>query len=443
MRSLSDEEQRALRSYTVRCAVSLSPSHELRLPSNFHLFRPVADLTPQYLGSDNSALYRLLLGPIADSLAHRLPRSLAPNAITLFGLLLITLSSAATVASSPSLSGHFSPHSTTFIPHFSTAAPHHHAPVSLPSPAGEVSRSNCALYGICLLVYQTLDNLDGRQARRTGSSSPLGLLFDHCADALCTAVGSISTCATFGLANEHPLAPLALVSAVCVPLALSTWEQLCTGVFRLPTVNAPSDGLLAQALLMLFTAVLGPGLWQQRSRRLYLGFVVACSLASSISSALEVHKCSHRGVARSLKPLVHVVLPPATALIWYAAAGPATLGIITLPLAVGLLIAAQVQEILLAHMVGRSDARENFLRPPGVAAPMLIALGASFIAGISQYQGEPIASGPAKTLAVTYATLSAATYAFNALSILRACSRALNVPILRLQSEPVKRDKAS
>jgi ethanolaminephosphotransferase len=116
------------------------------------------------------------------------------------------------------------------------------------------------LYGICLLVYQTLDNLDGRQARRTGSSSPLGLLFDHCADALCTAVGSISTCATFGLANEHPLAPLALVSAVCVPLALSTWEQLCTGVFRLPTVNAPSDGLLAQALLMLFTAVLGPGL---------------------------------------------------------------------------------------------------------------------------------------------------------------------------------------
>jgi ethanolaminephosphotransferase len=34
---------------------------------------------------------------------------------------------------------------------------------------------------------QTIDNLDGKQARRTKSSSPLGLLFDHGCDALnCT-----------------------------------------------------------------------------------------------------------------------------------------------------------------------------------------------------------------------------------------------------------------
>ncbi|MBP5977864.1 CDP-alcohol phosphatidyltransferase family protein, partial [Brasilonema sp. CT11] len=31
----------------------------------------------------------------------------------------------------------------------------------------------------CLFFYQTMDNLDGRQARRTGASSPLGQLFDH------------------------------------------------------------------------------------------------------------------------------------------------------------------------------------------------------------------------------------------------------------------------
>jgi phosphatidylglycerophosphate synthase len=43
-----------------------------------------------------------------------------------------------------------------------------------------ISRSGVAL----AQAYQTLDNLDGRQARRTGSSSPLGLLFDHGVDAL-------------------------------------------------------------------------------------------------------------------------------------------------------------------------------------------------------------------------------------------------------------------
>ena len=30
-----------------------------------------------------------------------------------------------------------------------------------------------------IFVYQILDNIDGKQARRTGSSSPLGEIFDH------------------------------------------------------------------------------------------------------------------------------------------------------------------------------------------------------------------------------------------------------------------------
>ena len=32
------------------------------------------------------------------------------------------------------------------------------------------------LSGACLFIYQTLDNMDGKQARKTGSSSPLGML---------------------------------------------------------------------------------------------------------------------------------------------------------------------------------------------------------------------------------------------------------------------------
>jgi ethanolaminephosphotransferase len=38
------------------------------------------------------------------------------------------------------------------------------------------------VYYVCalnLFVYQTMDALDGKQARRTQSSSPLGELFDH------------------------------------------------------------------------------------------------------------------------------------------------------------------------------------------------------------------------------------------------------------------------
>ena len=35
------------------------------------------------------------------------------------------------------------------------------------------------MVGINYFIYMVFDNTDGKQARRTGSSSPLGMLFDH------------------------------------------------------------------------------------------------------------------------------------------------------------------------------------------------------------------------------------------------------------------------
>jgi len=45
--------------------------------------------------------------------------------------------------------------------------------------AEDVPRWTYLGFGIGIFVYQTLDAIDGKQARRTGSSSPLGQLFDH------------------------------------------------------------------------------------------------------------------------------------------------------------------------------------------------------------------------------------------------------------------------
>jgi ethanolaminephosphotransferase len=39
-------------------------------------------------------------------------------------------------------------------------------------------------WAIGLWFYQSLDAIDGKQARRTGTSGPLGELFDHCCDAV-------------------------------------------------------------------------------------------------------------------------------------------------------------------------------------------------------------------------------------------------------------------
>lgn len=44
------------------------------------------------------------------------------------------------------------------------------------------------LTGFGLFLYQTLDAIDGKQARRTGSSTPLGELFDHGCDSVSTGI---------------------------------------------------------------------------------------------------------------------------------------------------------------------------------------------------------------------------------------------------------------
>ena len=39
-------------------------------------------------------------------------------------------------------------------------------------------------YAFCYFMYRMLDECDGKQARRTGNASPLGLLFDHGCDSV-------------------------------------------------------------------------------------------------------------------------------------------------------------------------------------------------------------------------------------------------------------------
>ncbi len=43
-------------------------------------------------------------------------------------------------------------------------------------------------------MYQTFDAIDGKQARRTGNSSPLGQLFDHGCDALSGVTIGLAMC---------------------------------------------------------------------------------------------------------------------------------------------------------------------------------------------------------------------------------------------------------
>ena len=77
-------------------------------------------------------------------------------------------------------------------------------------------------YAFGVWAYSTLDNIDGKQARRTGTSSGLGELFDHGIDSLNCTLASLLEVSAMGLGPTKLGALTALMPTL--PMFFSTWE---------------------------------------------------------------------------------------------------------------------------------------------------------------------------------------------------------------------------
>lgn len=106
-----------------------------------------------------------------------------------------------------------------------------------------------------LWLYSTFDNVDGRQARRTGTSSPLGELFDHGCDAVNCAFVTILQAAGLGMGHSIHSAILALITAL--GFYLSTIEEYHTGVLYLGYVNGPTEGLILSCIVFIISGIKG------------------------------------------------------------------------------------------------------------------------------------------------------------------------------------------
>lgn len=180
-------------------------------------------------GEDRSITYKYVMGPLYSRLIHLVPMWVAPNTVTFTGFLL-------TVSGHALLMG--------YAPKLDEPAPNW-----------------VYLYaGLALFVYMVLDNLDGKQARRTNSSSPLGHLFDHGCDALNVTLSGMSLLATVQLGAGWMSMTL-LSSLGHLMLFAATLEEYFTGAMVLRELNGPNEGIIAMSLLQILTAFLGPSVW--------------------------------------------------------------------------------------------------------------------------------------------------------------------------------------
>lgn len=82
-----------------------------------------------------------------------------------------------------------------------------------------------------------VDGIDGKQARRTGSSGPLGELFDHGLDSYTAALIPLMMFSIFGCSEGLTIGPLRMFFVlwnVLVNFHLSHWEKYNTGLLFLP-----------------------------------------------------------------------------------------------------------------------------------------------------------------------------------------------------------------
>lgn len=178
----------------------------------------------EYHGADHSIIYKHLLTPMNEFLLQYIPLWVAPNVITLAGLILVSITHCFMIYYCPFLE--------------------REAPTWVYVAAA-----------LALFAYQTLDNLDGKQARRTGTSSPLGLLFDHGCDAINVTVG----CCTMACVMQFGPTWKSLIMSIAgnMTFICATWEEYYTGSLNLPAINGPTEGILIAISLKLLTAALG------------------------------------------------------------------------------------------------------------------------------------------------------------------------------------------
>lgn len=182
----------------------------------------------RFVGTDRSILSKYVIGHYTRWLVEKVPRGIAPNMLTLGGYVMMLASLLLTLVFDPWLNS---------------------APKYLPL-------ANFAL----MFIYFTLDNLDGAQARRTNSGSPLGQLLDHGVDSNCALITSITLSSSLGLGLSQAF--VALAFTIMTQFYLAGLEEKFTGHFVLAEISGASEGIALVMVLHLVSFVCGRQVFQ-------------------------------------------------------------------------------------------------------------------------------------------------------------------------------------
>lgn len=203
----------------------------------------------QYHSVDKSLMTKYVLNPYWCWLVKHVPLWVAPNLITLTGFAFMVVSTGLLI--------------------------------KYGSNWEEVPHWVYFCWSLFLFFYQSLDAIDGKQARRTGSSGPLGELFDHGCDAINTTLAVLCALSALGIGQINPAFTVVAVTGALLNFYFSSWETYHTHTLFLSYFSGPVEGILAGCILFMITGFTGPDAWKG-SLNDFLGTTYTSKAATSI-----------------------------------------------------------------------------------------------------------------------------------------------------------------
>lgn len=174
-----------------------------------------------------------------------IPLWIAPNLLTLLGLLANGFSVILACFAFPTASSYYYDEKTGNSS--SENVPYNWARMSLLN------------ISICQFIYQTLDAIDGKQARRTNSSSPLGELFDHGMDSISCVFLAIAGLITINAGNEVVFYFL-IYTGFLLTFYMYHWSTYIEGKLIFESFDVTECQLSCCSMLIL-SSIYGPEIW--------------------------------------------------------------------------------------------------------------------------------------------------------------------------------------
>uniref|UniRef100_A0A1B6EBK0 diacylglycerol cholinephosphotransferase n=1 Tax=Clastoptera arizonana TaxID=38151 RepID=A0A1B6EBK0_9HEMI len=241
---------------------------------------------------DSVSLLDPFLQPFWNWLVSQVPLWLAPNLITIVGLIVNILTTLILVWYSP-------------------------------DAKADAPQWTFLLCALGLFAYQSLDAIDGKQARRTNSSTPLGELFDHGCDSISTVFVAISACIAVQL-GYNPSWMFFQCFCATTLFYCAHWQTYVSGTLRFGKVDV-TEAQFTIIFIHVISGIFGPSIWstklpwvnvELKLTPVFVGILVAIYLAQNNMAVIFTGGIGKNGssvagtsVLSPVIPLSFVIIP--------------------------------------------------------------------------------------------------------------------------------------